>query len=138
MQRVSRVFAGAVVFLAAHAIEARAWGTWFAPGGEFAPWFLNSGRAVAFTAASLFVAALLARLLRRRMPVRASERRTADVVLGAEIAAGAAIAMAMMLAFNGPGTIFPLVLAVGAAIVAVSAIAGALVGGALAPSASTL
>ena len=49
------VIAGAVAFLFADALEAKYW-DWFACGASFSPWFLNTGRAVLFTSASIFTA----------------------------------------------------------------------------------
>src|SRR5215468_7368571 len=50
MIRPKLLILGAATFLAAHAVE-NGWSHWFY--GVYAPWFLNSSRAVAFTAASL-------------------------------------------------------------------------------------
>jgi hypothetical protein len=65
LTRWKDVLLGGAAFLAAHAVEVWAWRTWFAPAGDFAAWFLNSGRAVAFTAACLFVVSAISVFLRR-------------------------------------------------------------------------
>ena len=54
MFRLTSFLSGAAAFTAAHAVEVIAWRDVFAPAGDYAPWFLNAGRAVAFTAACLF------------------------------------------------------------------------------------
>ena len=102
---------GAAAFAAAHGIEVLMWSAWF--GGVYAPWFLNSGRAVAFTLGVLFAAGLVGGL--RRLP-------------GPMIAAGAAAAMAGVLVWNGAGTIFPIVLAGGGALILASTMLGAWIG----------
>ncbi len=115
------VAAGLVAFLAAHAAEAAAWTTWF--GGQYAPWFLNSGRAAAFTAGCvLVVSALFGAVERPGRPIDA-------VLTGTSVAAGAAISMIFVLfAWIGPGTIFPIVLAFGLLILESAAVAGAVLG----------
>ena len=52
---------GALAFVAAHAIVVAKWPVWF--GGMHEPWFLNSGRAVAFTAALFFAVGVTGGLL---------------------------------------------------------------------------
>jgi len=112
------LFLGAATFLAAHGVEATAWSRWFY--GVYAPWFLNSGRAVAFTTASLMaVAAIVAIVSNSRLPW---------LVAGLNLAAGAVGAMIVVLFAVGPGTLFPIAIAIGAAVVGVSSLAGALAG----------
>jgi hypothetical protein len=112
------VVAGFVTFVAAHAIEAARWREWF--HGEYAPWFLNSGRAVLFTSAALFaVSALTA-----APPGR-------PIGHGLKTAAGAVIAMIAVLLTRDAGTIFPIVLTVGTCIIAATSLAGAFAGAAL-------
>jgi hypothetical protein len=107
-----------------HAIESLMWQSTFAPGSSGNPWFLNSGRAVAFTAACLLLAAVLATALERRRPAG----RRGVLIAGVTVAAGAWVAMAVVLATIGPGTIFPIALAFAAAVAAVSCGIGALLG----------
>ena len=103
---------GAAAFLAAHAVVAARWARWF--GGEHEPWFLNSGRAVAFTAFCLLLAGLGASAWWAR-------DRDDAMVHGLNVAAGAVLAMVIMLVAVGPGSIFPIVIAFGGMIALVSA-----------------
>ena len=112
---------GAAVFVTAHVIQMVFWREWFEPRGDYAAWFLNSGRAVAFTAGSLFVAAVVVGIATRGV-LRES------VIAGGNLAAGAVVAMAVVLALTGPGSLFPIALAIGAGIAAFSCIAGAFAG----------
>ena len=114
----SAVF-GAVVFVAAHLVLMAGWREWFQPGGDFPPWFLNSGRAVALMAAALFIAGLLMGLVTRG-GVRDA------IVAGGNLAGGAIVAMCVVLALTGPGTIFPIALTIGAGVIVFTCMAGAL------------
>ena len=109
---------GVGTFLAAHAIEVARWTAWF--GGTYAPWFLNSGRAILFTTGCLFVAGLMVGGL-----VTSSWPRHAR-----KLAAGAFVAMAVVMVVSpaGGGTIFPLVLVFGAVFILVSSVMGVLAG----------
>jgi hypothetical protein len=112
---------GFVTFIAAHIIQAAKWTEWF--HGQYRPWFMNSGRAVLGTAAAIFVASVLSR--------RASDPPLAH---GVRIALGAAAAMVLVLFGAGDsGTIFPIVLVLGGAVIAVSAVGGALAVAAIRP-----
>lgn len=113
------VLYGAAAFLIAHTIERIWWTSFFASGGAaHSAWFLNSGRAVLFTAISVAVAGLVV----GRM---VSDRR--DLIAGAASAAGGAIAAMIVVLFTiGPGTIFPLVIIIGGALVIAGTFAGAL------------
>jgi hypothetical protein len=117
MRHVVGFIAGGVAFVAAHAIEASHWPDWFQ--GRYAPWFLNSGRAVLFTVAVLTLASVVvAALSRSSQPAR-----------GFAFAGGAFVAMTVLLFVSpGPGTIFPIVLAVGGAVLLCSSVAGAWAG----------
>jgi hypothetical protein len=117
MRHVIGFIAGGIAFAAAHAIEARHWSDWF--HGRYEPWFLNSGRAMLFTLALLWlVSAALSALTRSPQPVR-----------GVAIGGGAFITMAMLLVTGpGPGTLFPIVLAAGGAALLCSSLAGAWLG----------
>jgi hypothetical protein len=116
MIRWTSVLAGGAAFLAAHLVQTLGWRTWF--HGTFEPWFLNSGRAVAFTAALLAVATAV---------VSTSDRRE-SIIRGANVAAGAVAAMIVVLSVIGPGNLFPIVVAIGAAILVASGGAGVLAG----------
>ncbi len=118
------IIAGGLTFLVAHAMEVEAW-PWFDPAGTSTPWFLNAGRAVAFTAATLLIVGVIAGL-------SPSISRHGAVARGCNIAAGAIAAMTIVLFANGPGTLFPIALVFGAAIAVMSSVSGTLVGWGLA------
>ena len=111
MIRWKNAVLGAVVFVAAHLVLWAGWREWFRPGGDFPPWFLNSGRAVVLTAVLLFIAGAL--------------------VASGNLAAGAIVAMCVVLALTGPGTLFPIALTIGAGVAVISSAAGALAGSAI-------
>jgi hypothetical protein len=102
---------GLLTFSGAHAIEVAKWALWF--GGTHAPWFLNSGRAIAFTLGCVFAASLIGGVL--RLP-------------GATIAAGAATAMTLVLLLGASGTIVPIVLVAGGLMLAAASLLGAWLG----------
>jgi hypothetical protein len=110
---------GLLVFVGAHVIETARWHSWFR--GQYEPWFLNSGRALAFTMACVFGASAIVGAL------NASNRPTR----GFTIAAGAATAMVAVLMLGPGSTIFPIVLTIGAVVLLLSSVAGAWVGGAV-------
>lgn len=116
---------GAIVFVAAHLVLMAAWRAWFQPGGDFPPWFLNSGRAVAFTAVLLFSTGVL-------VGFATAGPAAQSAVAGGNLAAGAIVAMLVVLALTGPGTLFPIALAIGAGVAVLSSVTGALAGSALA------
>jgi hypothetical protein len=114
MKRVALVAAGFITFVVAHLVEAAKWTEWF--NGQSRPWFLNSGRAVTFTAACLFVASAASGL-----------RSDRPLHHGVLVALGAVTAMIVVLFLGGrAGTIVPIVLALGGAILAAASMAGAL------------
>jgi hypothetical protein len=115
---------GAGVFVGAHLVVAAGWQEWFS-GGDVPPWFLNSGRAVAFTAGLLFLASAFAGLRTGGVPRDA-------MVVGGNVSAGAVVAMCVVLVLIGPGTLFPIALAIGAGVAVISGAAGALAGSAIA------
>ena len=104
---------GAFAFLAAHGVDIMMWSTAF--GGEHEPWFLNSGKAVAFTLACVFAAGAAGGGLG---------------LSGLAIAAGSFVALTIVLfgKEGGPGTIFPIVMAVGGLFVMGSSALGAWIG----------
>lgn len=114
------IIAGGLTFLVAHVIEVEAW-PWFDPAGTSTPWFLNAGRAVAFTAASLLLAGVIASAV-------TSPSRQGTIAHGCNIALGAIVAMTIVLFAKGPGTLFPIALALGAVIAVASSVCGAMVG----------
>jgi hypothetical protein len=121
MIRWKSLVLGAVVFGIAHWLQITWWREWFEPSGDYSPWFLNSGRAVAVTAGLLFVTGVLLGIVSRGVAPEA-------IVAGGNLAAGAVAAMGVVLGVTGPGTLFPIALTIGAGIAAISAIAGTLAG----------
>jgi hypothetical protein len=124
MIRWTSMALGAAVFGAAHLALMARWREWFQPGGDFPPWFLNSGRAVGFTAALLFIAGIVVGLA-----TRGAARE--PIVAGGNLAAGAIVAMCVVLAMTGPGTLFPIALSIGAGVAVISCVAGALTASAI-------
>ena len=122
MIRWRALILGALTFLVAHAVLLAGWARWFEPGGAHAAWFLNSSRGVVFTVACLVLGSAAAAAIGR-------DRPRDCVVTGAAFATGAVIGMAVVLFSGDPGTIFPIVLAIGAVIALASGVAGALAGG---------
>jgi hypothetical protein len=109
---------GALTFAMSHALEVAMWSEWF--GGVNEPWFLNNGPAAAFTLGCVLIASGgLALLNPSGRPVR-----------GVTLALGAFAAMtvALFLKAGGPGTIFPIVLAVGGVFLLISSTLGAWIG----------
>ena len=90
-------------------------------------WWLNSGRGVAITTTTLAVLAALVAARLVKWPVRSR-----DAAAMSALWVGANIGMAVMLFRAGPGTIFPIVLAMGAGISALAVGAGSLAGALLA------
>jgi hypothetical protein len=121
MTRWAGAVLGGVTFLGAHALEAWTWRSWFAPGADYAAWFLNSGRAVGLTVACLFIVSTIT-------AVFGSVDRRESLVHGACFSGGAFATMAVVLFVIGPGTIWPIALFVGAGIIAASGVSGSLVG----------
>src|SRR4029078_11323961 len=94
------------------------WSAWF--GGAHEPWFLNAGSAAGVTLGCVFIAS-------GGMSIRNPSRRAPR---GVTLALGAIAAMTVV-AFvkpGGPGTIFPIVWAVGGAFMLVSSMLGAWIG----------
>ena len=116
MLRWTSLVLGAVTFLVAHAVETALWTSWFS--AEWEPFFMNSGRAVAFTAACILLAGLLAAILAR-------DRRDALIHAGS-VTAGAAAVMIVTVFWTGPGTLFPIAIILGIVILAVGSYLGAL------------
>ena len=77
---------GGLTFVVAQIVQVAAWHAWFQPGGDYPPWFLNSGRAAALVVCCLFVAGLVATAF-------AVRTRRESIIQGCYIAAGAVIAM---------------------------------------------
>jgi hypothetical protein len=115
MRRCLGFILGALAFAAAHAVERAHWHDWF--HGAYEPWFLNSGWAILFTVGAVAVAsAVLAALASSTQAAR-----------GLSIAAGAFVAMTAILFLKpgGPGTIFPIVMVAGGALLLFGSMIGA-------------
>lgn len=94
------------------------WLQWFADQSMVA-WFTNSGRAVLVTVGFMFVAGLLSGL-------RTRDRR--ERMLGAaNVAGGGILALVVALMLSGAGTIFPLVIIIGAMLIIAGTYAGAFI-----------
>ena len=117
--RVSGYFlAGAVAFAAAQAVLFLIAGQGTDATIDDAGWFLNSTAGIATMALVLAVAAAAAG---RALPSR-------GVWHGwAALTAGASLALAVAVFVLGPGTIFPIVIAAGIAVIGAGALAGSLV-----------
>jgi len=96
MARSVSFIVGLLAFLAIHAIEVITWSRWF--GGAHEAWFLNSGRAIAFTLSCLFAVSVAVGAAR---------------LSGLLMAAGAIAAMTGVLLLGVGSTIFPIVLTMG-------------------------
>lgn len=112
---------GSAAFGAAHALEVYRWREWFDPENRHEPWFLNSGSALILTLAAVAAAAAAGVLLSSRGARNASRQSL-------QVAGGAVLAMAITIFVIGPGTIFPIVLAMGATLMTLGALLGGLLG----------
>jgi hypothetical protein len=112
---------GGLTFLGAHTVEALKWRSWFEPASSFAAWFLNSGRAVAFTVLCLFIVSMMSSAF-------GSADQRDSLVRGAYFSGGAVVAMTIVLFEIGPGPLAPIVWTIGAAVIAASAVIGSLGG----------
>src|SRR5262245_55743139 len=117
MTRWRSLIFGATTFLVAHLIEHSAWTSLFA-GNAATPWFMNSLRAGAFTALSLCLVAGLT----------AAPDVGDAIVRGLNVGLGASAVMIVVLVAIGPGTLFPIAIAIGLAIVVTASVIGALAG----------
>src|SRR5262245_34040087 len=100
---------GAVTFAGLHQALVATWQTWFHGGGGHSPWFLNSLDAVVAAAAVFFIVGLTTALL---IP----EPMVEETSFGAcQLVAGAGLPMVATLATlpEGPGSLAPLVIAIG-------------------------
>jgi hypothetical protein len=124
----TRLLVGAMTFLAAHLVIVARWHAWFegadAAGGNppYAPWFMNSTSAVAFTVVSFVLVNLVVSLVGAR-------HRPDQAAIGACYVAAGAVAVMTIVLFTypgGPGNLFPIALTIGAALITVSSVAGAM------------
>lgn len=94
----------------------------FTPTG----WWLNSSRGVAITSIALALTAVAVGFLARSLPFRNPIAAAASAFW-----LGANIGLAVVLFRSGPGTLFPIVLAIGAGISAIAVGAGSIIGAVL-------
>jgi hypothetical protein len=106
---------GALTFMAAHAGEVVIWTSWF---GGVQPFFMNSGRALAFTGGGFLVAGLLAGVV-------ATDRRDALIQAG-NLTAGGGVPMTFIIFGNGPGTLSPIAIVAGIYVLGLASYLGAL------------
>jgi len=93
-------------------------GIWF--GGAHQAWFLNDGsEPVVFTSICLLLASAAASAM--------WARRDDAPWYGVNVAVSAGIAMIVVLCVIGPGTLFPIVIALGGSIIGASSVVGALI-----------
>jgi hypothetical protein len=118
MIRWRTVSAGAAMFVAAHLLVRAEWLR--LGGGADVPWFLNAGWAVAATMVLFVLAGLIAGIVTTSLPDAA--------ISGCYVSAGATLALTIVLFSIGPGTIFPIVIAVGTIAITVATLLGALAG----------
>ena len=111
---------GAVAFLAAHIVQVSRW-DWFESPALHPAWFLNSGRAVGLTFCCLF-------LVSAAVSALADADHKAVFRSEANLFAGSLMLMLVVLIFVGPGSIFPIVIVVGAAVLLFGIVLGAFVG----------
>jgi len=117
MTRWRSLMLGAATFLVAHLIERAEWSSLFA-GDTATPWFMNSFRAGAFTALLLSLSA----------GFTATRDVGETLVRGLNVGLGATAVMVVVLVVIGPGTLFPIAIAIGMAIVVTASVSGALAG----------
>lgn len=115
---------GALTFLGLHLALVATWSAWFDGGGHFAPWFMNSVRSVEACAVVFALVGGCVSTLDRRPGV---DTRFAS---GAYLALGALVPMVAVLFTlpGGPGTLFPIAVVTGWAIVLVASTVGACLG----------
>jgi hypothetical protein len=113
---------GAFAFFASHQVIVLKWTAWFAGDARYVPWFLNDGNvAIVFTGGILFAASVLASGL--------WAEKNDSLVYGVNVAAGAFVTMTVVIFTlkGGPGTLFPIALAMGGWLTFVATFTGALI-----------
>lgn len=121
MIRWKHLLSGAGVFVAIHLVLVSTWQTSFSGGNGFRPWFMNSGRAAMLTMGCLLVVNMIVGVARL---VRFEEA----ILAACNIAAGAVVAMTLVLFGIGPGNLFPIAIVMGAVIIGASSVSGAIAG----------
>ncbi len=110
--RIPAVIIGALTFAITHVVLVVKWTSWF--HGQFEPWFLNTASASQFTLACLFVTSLIAGLFEAS---------------GLFIWLGAAIAMLVVMFLPpGPGTLWPIAMAIGGCTLGLAILSGNMLG----------
>src|SRR4051812_513723 len=110
--RVAGAVIGVVTFVAAHLMLVAKWTSWF--HGQHEPWFLNTASAGEFTVACVFGVSLVAGVFSAS---------------GLFLWLGAIAAMiGVMLLPPGPGTLWPIAMAIGGAVLAVAILSGNMLG----------
>ena len=107
---------GGLTFMAAHAVEAVMWTSWF--GGVGQPFFMNSGQAVTLTGGGFLVAGFVAGAVAR-------DRRGALIHAG-NLTAGGGVSMTFIIFRDGPGALFPIAIVAGIYILGLGSYLGAL------------
>jgi hypothetical protein len=115
---IAHIVGGSVAFAAAQLLLFLLAGQSAAPSIDNNAWFLNSGRGVLLTTIVLALAAAA-------MGLGSSPPGLWRAAVG--FAGGAAAAMVVVLFALGPGTIFPIVIAIGTGIIAVAAVTGVVI-----------
>jgi hypothetical protein len=123
MVRWKGLLCGAVAFALAHAVLAAKWTTWFGGTSEHEPWFLNAGNlAVAFPVVCVFLASVAASAV--------WAGRDDAPVYGINVAMGATFMMTVALftvVAGGPGTLFPIAIAIGGLLFFVAGVLGSFI-----------
>ena len=110
--RVAGAVIGVVTFVATHLCLMAKWTSWF--HGQYQPWFLNTPTAGQFTLACFVVVSLIAGLFG---------------IAGWFIWAGAVMTMVVVIFIPpGPGTLWPIVIAVGGLMVGAAILIGNMLG----------
>jgi hypothetical protein len=110
--RILAVVIGALTFAITHVVLVVKWTSWF--HGQFEPWFLNTASATQLTLACLFVTSLIAGLFE---------------ISGLFVWLGAAIAMVVVMSLPpGPGTLWPIAMAIGGFMLALAILSGSMLG----------
>jgi hypothetical protein len=118
----TRLLVGAATFLGVHLVVVSQWHDWFKGSDAYGPWFMNASGTVAF-AVGVFLIVNLA------VALAGGHHAPEQVVLRAcHVAAGAAVVMTIVLFTypGGPGTLFPIAIAIGVVLITVSSVAGAM------------
>lgn len=110
--RIPAVIIGALTFAITHVVLVVKWKSWF--HGQFEPWFLNTASASQLTLACLFVTSLMAGLFE---------------ISGLFIWLGTAFAMVVVMFLPpGPGTLWPIAMAIGGFTLGLAILSGNMLG----------